>query len=65
MESSTGFLFPETCLPTVEVLVLGLIILDIGGLAFFNSRPGFAPTVRAVLLGRFVVLEVLLLVGLN
>lgn len=64
MESSTGFRLPLTCLPTVEVLVFGLIILDIGGLAFFNSRPGFGPTVGTLFDG-FDTLDGLLLAGLN
>jgi len=65
MESSTSFLLPLTCLLTVKVLELGLMILDIGGLAFFNSRPGFGPIVGPELLGGIDAPDVLLLVGLN
>ena len=43
--SSKGFRFPLTTLPTPAPLETGRPILEIGGLAFFNSRVTVAPTV--------------------
>jgi hypothetical protein len=43
--SSSGFRFPLTTLPTPAPLEPGRPILEIGGLAFFNSRVTVAPTV--------------------
>jgi hypothetical protein len=45
----------------VDILEFGLIILLIGGLAFFSSRPGFGPIVGTLPDDA----DDLLLVGLN
>ena len=54
--SSSGFRLPLTTLPTLTPLEPGRPILDIGGLAFFNSRGAVAPVMLVFRLDLEVVL---------